>query len=142
MDWRRVLREQSKFKVFIAFLIVITLLFTLLLKPHGKKYMAEVEEELKVARLICEQSTDWVLENVDRLKLDNNMLETMTGDGNKIKFKHVKYPRAVLLHDGYGHPNAQVEFYCTFRDPSTSDGQIFYFDYRTRTWIDKTISRR
>ncbi len=136
------IQEQSNFKLGVAAIVIIGILYAAVYNPYDEDYLIEVEDELKLARLICENSVDWVLANKERLKLDNNVLEHIKVQDKKIELEHVKYPRAVLLHDGFGHPNAQVEFYCTFEDPRGNTGKSFYFDYRQRLWIDKTISRR
>ena len=135
-------QEESNFKLIAAAVVICGILYAALYNPYDDDYLAEVEEELKLSRVICERSTNWVLNHTARLKLNNHVLEQLDVDGKKIKLEHVKYPQAVLLHDGFGHPNAQVELYCTFEDPRGNTGKSYYFDYRQRQWIDKTISRR
>ena len=136
------LRTEPKSKIIIAAIIILGLLYVLLYNPYDKDYLEAVEKEIPLAQALCESSVDWVLNNSDSLKLDNNTLDHIRVDGELVKLKHIKYPKAILLHDGFLHPGAQVEFFCTFREPRAYGEQSYFYDYRRRIWVDKTIARR
>ncbi len=136
------IREESNFKLLVAAAVIGGVSYVVFYNPYDKEYYTEVERELGLARLICENSEEWVLSNEEHLKMDDNTLDRIRVNGQLIKLEHVKYPKAVLLHDGFHHPNAQIEFYCTFEDPRGNTGREFFYDYHRHTRVDKTISRR
>jgi hypothetical protein len=135
-------RYQSKPKLVVGGMIVLAFLALVIINPYDGEYYMAVEEELPLAMAICENSAEWVRENPERLKMTQNNLDHIEVNGEIPKLKYIKYPRALILHDGYGHANAQVEIYCTFQDPRGGGGKTYFYDYRRAGWVDKTLSRR
>lgn len=134
--------DQPRPRLFFGAVIVLGLLGLIIFNPDNQDYYMKVQEEIPLAMSICENAADWVRANPERLKMTQNVLKDLPVNGEIIKLKYIKYPRAIILHDGYAHPNAQVELFCTFTDPRGRAGKDYFFDYYSGTWVDKTMLRR
>lgn len=129
----------------IAGFIVLSVVYAILFNPRGREYSREVDEEIKIAMRICENSQDYVMNNRERLKLSNNKLDDIPVEGVIPRLRHVRTPEVILLHSGYRHANARQAFFCTFNDPrgkAADSSSGYYYDYTQRAWVDTALNRR
>ncbi|MCB1562159.1 MAG: hypothetical protein KDJ75_01155 [Alphaproteobacteria bacterium] len=141
MNIKKLLTGTSKTKLVIAAFIVGGILFVAFLDPHDPEYHQAVDQELKLAKRVCEESLGWVMQNPERLKMDNSSLEHIKINGQSVRFEKIKPPYVLFWHSGFVHPGAANEIYCTFSDPRDSTAD-FYYSYEQRIWIDKIRFRR
>lgn len=138
---RRNIKEQPKSNFVIAFVIFATLFYIVIIKPQDKGAFKKTGEEIKLARMICQTSLEWVLENDDRLKLGKSSLEDFKPDGkHKANFKYISVPRILFYDTGYrgaadSSDLGQRRLYCTYTDPR--DGMKYYYAYHLGKWVDK-----
>jgi hypothetical protein len=135
------LRYQSKTRVIAGLLIVGVTLYFVIGNPRGAKYNIAVEQEIKLARKICENGADWVLENLSDMKLGEATLDHIQVDGKAPELKHLRYPEVLFFDTGFRHSGQQAEINCTFSDPR-SFSTHYYYDIRHRIWVDKARTRR
>lgn len=144
-DFKRWLKEQSKFKLGVAGAIIVTVLYVIFLNPRDSEYFKNVAKEIEIAKQICINSSKSVLNNMERLKLDNNKLDDIEVNGKIPELKYVRIPEVIFMHNGYARAGQKKELYCTFPDPRGSNefgsGNYFY-DYEDRMWVAKTRTRR
>mgnify|MGYP000388969197 CR=1 FL=1 len=135
------LKNESNFKLGVAAVVLITILFLTFYTPHDEEYMEEVEKELILAKKICENSRNVVLSQPKRLKLSHNKLDDIKVNGKRVELKHVEYPRVLFFHTGFKHTNAGNELFCQISDPRGTSKDYFY-DYEYRVWKNNTRTRR
>ena len=135
------LKYESRFKIIVAGAIVLGVLFLFLYNPYDEEYFEEVEKEIVLAKKICENSRNFILSHQKRLTLDNNVLRDIKVNGKKVELEHVKYPKVLFFHTGYGHKGAHNELYCSFSDPRKSS-MTYYFEYERSMWVPRTRTRR
>ena len=141
-------KEQSNGKLIFAGLIILGVAYVVFGFGYDAEYHKEVEEEKKWAQLICENSLRWVLADRERLKLGKSDLRNVRIDGRKVELKHIEYPEVLFLDSGISKISARgrrggataEDLFCTFKDPR-GNGEYFY-NYETRTWVDKVRFRR
>ncbi len=138
---RKLIDRHSKGKLIIAAAIMGLIIYLVLYNPRDNTFYVESEIEVALARKICENSVQWIENNMDRLKLDNNDLRHIPVQGRQVILKHVKYPKIIFLHTGYKHSNANNELYCSFKDPRNASIHYF-FDYGTQGWVERTRTKR
>lgn len=133
------LKDQSKGKLILAALIVIGIISALFLNPHDAEYHQAVQAEIEIAKKLCEQSRDIVVNNMDRLKLDDNQLRDIPVDGQVPEFRYIGIPRAVLFHSGFAYAGSYKELYCTFKDPRgavNGPSASYFYDYNEQKWVN------
>ncbi len=135
------IKYESNFKLVIAGLVVLGVVFMIFYNPYDEDYMQEVEKEIIVAKKLCENSREYILRNVNRLKLSDNVLDNIKVDGKLVKFEHLKHPQVLFFHTGYGHKNAGNELFCNFSDPRDKSKDYFY-DYDIGSWVNRMRTRR
>ena len=143
-DIREWFREQPNSRLVVAALIIIGIVYVIFGYGHGPEYHEQVNRELEQAIQICENSREWVLSNPNRLKLGKAVLNHVKVNGRTTQFEHVKYPQVLFLDSGFrnidGSKTAQ-DIFCAFKDPRDSSAK-FYYNYKTRQWVDKVRFHR
>lgn len=144
-DFKRWLKSESKFKLLIAGALIIGVLFIAFFNPRDADYLKAVAEEIEIAKQICMNSSSTVLNNMERLKLDNNKLDDIPVNGEIPNLKYVRTPKVIFMHNGYARAGSKKELYCTFPDPRGSNefgSGTYFYDYEDRMWVGKTRTRR
>ena len=133
-------RTESNFKFVAAAIVVLGLIGMLIFAPRGKEFQLTAEREIKVAMEVCRASTEWVLANRRRLKIDAAELTHIKVNGQVPKFKYTKTPKVVYIASGFDAPNMLNNIFCEVTHAATK--QKYYFDYENRVWRDKIRFRR
>ena len=133
-------RTESKIKYVVAALIVIGLIAAIFVKPRGAEFNKAVERELQLARAICINAENWVFSNIEKLKLNEAILDHIPVNGRKVELKEVKYPQIIFLIGGFRSPNMPLDLSCEIKDPR--GGQKYYYNYEKKLWTDKVRFRR
>jgi len=103
------IKSISKAKKIFTLVVFAAILALIFYRPHGPEYAAEVDKEIVLAQKICENTREWALNNLSSLKMDERTLKNVAVNGQVVKFKHIRDPKILYFHDGFAHPNAQVE---------------------------------
>ncbi len=147
-DWldntRRWFRDQANGKLIVATIILLGIGYVVFGFGYDQKYHEQVNGELKLAAILCENSFDWVMADPKRLVMGRGDLHEVRVNGETIPLKHVKYPKVIFLDSGIRNINKSTtatEIYCVFKDPRTTSKQFFY-KYDERIWVDKVRFRR
>ena len=138
------IKSISKAKKIFALIVFAAIIAMIIYRPYGAEYAAEVDKEIVIAQKICESTRDFAFNNLSALKMDENLLRRVKVDGKEVKFKHIKHPRILFFHDGFVHPNSQVELFCHIKDPRTDfmrDTNEYFYDYRRQKWVSNTRTR-
>lgn len=144
MSLKSYIKSVPKSKKIFATFVVLAILIMVFYRPHGAEYAAEVDKEIVIAQRMCEKSREWALSNLSRLKMDESTLKHIKINGQEVKFKHIKHPKVLFFHDGFVHPNAQVELFCQIKDPRTDfmrGTNEYFYDYRRAKWVSNTRTR-
>lgn len=144
-DFKRWLKEQSRFKLVIAAGIIIFVLYIFFLTPRSSGYLKAVAAEIEIAKQICINSEEMVIGNIQKLKLDSNILNDVPVNGEIPKLKYVPYPKIIFMRYGYSRNKDGEELYCTFKDPRGTNeygASAYYYDYKKKQWVNRTRTRR
>lgn len=143
-DLRRWAEDQPKSRFVIAALILLAICYVVFGFGYDQNYNEEVETEKKLAMLICENSRDWILADLSRLKHGNADLKQVKVQGRTIELKHVKYPKVLFLDSGIRNlvnKSTANDLYCYFEDPRSTSLK-YYYNYKTDQWVDKVRFHR
>ncbi|MEZ5813659.1 MAG: hypothetical protein R3E13_02895 [Alphaproteobacteria bacterium] len=147
-DWqketRRWFKEQANSKLIIAAAIFLFGLYVFFGFGYSEDYHKQVNAEIKLAKLLCENSLEWIMADPNRLKLGQGDLRHVTVKGRKIKLEHVKYPKVIYLDSGIRNLKRKktvTDLYCVFKDPRSTTREFFY-KYDERLWVDKVRFHR
>lgn len=142
--YKEFINRHSKIKICLLIAILLMIPTFALLNSKGVDYYVQVEQEIVIARKICEESRDVVLNDKKKLKFFHNTLNYISIDGQIPQLQYIKYPKAIYKHNGYAKNDYHIDLYCTFRDPrgagATGDDH-YYYDYRRGIWIESTDTR-
>ena len=144
--WER-FKAQPKSNLIFAALIIAAIIYVVVPDKRGKEFHRQVEEEIQLARVICEESLGWVLENRKRLKMGQSDLKNFKLNGYSFDLEYVDYPEVLFFDTGFRSATVdsskvpQQDFFCVFSDPRSSSAD-FYYDYSKRRWVDKIRFRR
>ncbi len=139
-DW---VTEQPNSRLIISVLIIIGAGYVVFGFGYGKEYHEQVNEELELAKMICETSADFIQRNPERLKHGKSELNKLTYNGERIKLEHVKYPEIIFLESGFVNLNrtkSARDVFCYYSDPRDSSAD-YYYNYETKLWQDKVRFR-
>lgn len=141
--WKKQFGRMSKFQRIFIILLIAAALYVMFSDRFTQAHRNEVETELGLARMICENSYDWVSRNRDRLKMGEEDIKNLTVNGKHITLKHVAYPTVLFTDTGIREIDgrANTGFYCTFVNP-LSRTQRFFYDYEKREWVRRAGFRR
>ena len=144
LKWEEI-KELPKSKLIFAGLIFAVIIFALIPGRRGSEYQKAVSQEIEIAKIMCEEAYEWVNANRERLVLGKSSLEDFRLEGEKIEFKHLRYPEILLYATGFmntdGDDTGHRFMYCEIRDPRSS-GTKYFYNYRTREWSDSSRFRR
>lgn len=140
-------RDQPNSRLFIAAAIILGIGYVVNTVGFGSEYAQELSKDKRLSMLICEASRDWVLADPKRLKHGQTNLQDFKIDGKTIKLEHMDYPKVLFLDSGIrkielegGSASTANDLYCFFQEPR--GGGKFYYNYRTREWVNKVRFRR
>lgn len=139
-DLKDKFKSENKLKFVAAAAIIIGLISTVILNPRGDKFYMESEKEMKIAMQICQESTEWVNANRQKLKIDAAKLDHIKVNGKIPKLEHVKTPKVIFISSGFVSPNMLNDLFCEITHPATK--KTFYYNYEDRTWSNKLRFRR
>jgi hypothetical protein len=134
LDW---IKSQSRYKLFVAGVIIIALPVLILSRPQGAEFRKRATEEIEMAKQICIAAHNEVTANPQRLKLDENTLNDIPVNGQIPKLKYVEYPKVIYTHGGFARMNTSQSIYCAIKDPRGRNEygtNTYYYDYQDRSW--------
>lgn len=131
--------DQPKSRLLMAVLIIAGIVYVFFGFGYGKEYHDQVNTELEMAKFICENSSDYVQQNPDRLKIGKANLKNLEFDGERLELEYVRYPEVIFLESGFSNLDRSKtarDIYCHYSDPRDSTAD-YYYNYEKRIWKEK-----
>lgn len=136
------IQSMPKAKLIPALMVIGFLIYVVVGGAYGRDYHRNLDREINIARALCENSRRLVLNELERLKLGNNILREVEVNGKTQSFEYIAFPKVVFLDTGFGRIGnraAEQDVFCTFEDPRSR--KEYYYSYDKGAWADRVRLR-